>query len=54
MATRFVIDVISDDPRKADYVRALLDAVVNDYRLEGALVFVETPLEVEDVIEAEE
>lgn len=53
MGKRFVIDLISDDPRKADYVRTLLKIVVDDHRLLGDLVVVEMPLEVEDVVEAE-
>jgi len=48
MATRFVIDLISDDPRKARYVRTLLDAVMQDERLAGDLVLVAAPLEEED------
>lgn len=54
MGTRFIIDLISDDPRKADYVRTLLKIVVDDHRLVGDLVIVETPLEVSDVVQTEE
>ncbi len=39
---------ISDDPRKARYVRTLLDAVMQDERLAGDLVLVAAPLEEED------
>ncbi len=41
-------DLISDDPRKARYVRTLLDAVMQDERLAGDLVLVAAPLEEED------
>jgi hypothetical protein len=44
MATRFVIDLISDDPRLADYLRSLLDDVTSDYHFGGELVTAEYPL----------